>query len=285
MKEINAILISAFVMLCFSIGWAQEDDLMEYELILEKQDSDSLYIFDNFDFESGDYKLYATFWRNEWGESFADTLGIFYVEERALLNEIKNDWYFPETWDAHECGYHYVFYLTYKDSIMKELHLNIECNSLVEDSTSYVFNVEKLRKLHGRVSNLEKIEIRSDNRQDAISKLDSLARFTDVFIPKKDKYLWYAYKGYFYFTYRMATNARPEIDSVTQMLEHELKFHFPNDKYTLESRAYGIGNYTYRLYCEEGLYKRFNLYAEKMNYRRFEYFTIVAYREMPNTKK
>ena len=97
MKEIKAILISAFVMLCFSIGWAQEDDSVYYETIVEEiiieiPDIDTLYVFDNYDFESSNYKLYATFWADEWGESFADTLGMFYVEESTLLNEIKDDW-------------------------------------------------------------------------------------------------------------------------------------------------------------------------------------------------
>lgn len=111
-------------------------------------------VFKDYDFTSGDYSLYfidldVEIKRFEsedviLGEKYVSE--DFYISDSSLLFDLKEKWTFEEVNYQYECGYDYFGYLTYKDSIISEIHINTECGELITSWGIYSVNENFLKK-------------------------------------------------------------------------------------------------------------------------------------------
>lgn len=94
--------------------------------------------FADYDFNSGDYKLYG-FISEGGGGDFFNKHKDFYIDNVDILNEIKSTWTFDSTEKRMACGFEYILCLVKTDSLVIDLSINSECNYMISD-TWYDFN-------------------------------------------------------------------------------------------------------------------------------------------------
>jgi hypothetical protein len=262
-----------------AVGMSQTDaaiDTMFYEF--DAQDTSG--VFDDYNFNTGEYKLFATHWSEEIGHPLSDSLGLFYISDTALLNELKRTWHFRESNSIYYCGYDYIFYLTHDDSVVEKLSLNISCNSLVGTNSNHYFEADKLRVLYGRVPALRAVEVRTKDRSIALNKLDSISKLSDHLVPEKSSYLWSSYPGHFYFSYAKNREELLGSETVETNIQKELQTLYPESSFSIAFKGGGPNYYLYRLYCTRALYDKFNLYSNKKEYEEIDSFRIVGYQKL-----
>jgi len=86
-------------------------------------------IFDDYNFNSGEYKLYCFGVEGKW----VDGIRNFVIQDVEILNKIKSDWIFSYKTDKMACGFGYLIALVHKDSVVKRMDVNIEAEYMTCD--------------------------------------------------------------------------------------------------------------------------------------------------------
>lgn len=103
-------------------------------------------IFDNYNFDSGEYKLYACLDEGTPTE-FVSKTDDFIITDTKTLKEIKNIWKLHLTNDRWACGTNYSLYLMKEDTCVDLLQINMECEFLMCNK-GYFFFPKNLLTIH-----------------------------------------------------------------------------------------------------------------------------------------
>ncbi len=103
-------------------------------------------IFDNYNFDSGEYKLYSCLDEGTPTE-FVSKTGDFIITDTKTLKEIKNNWKLHLTNDRCACGTNYSLYLMKADTCVDLLQINMECEFLMCNK-GYFFFPKNLLTIH-----------------------------------------------------------------------------------------------------------------------------------------
>ncbi|MCG8576829.1 MAG: hypothetical protein MI810_18255 [Flavobacteriales bacterium] len=237
-------------------------------------------VFGEYDFTSGDYTLYGTFWINEGVRNeMADSLGMFYINDPKILSQLQANWHFSESNDLYECGYDYTFYLTKGNSVVEEFDLNIHCSSLVSDKANYTFSKDSLSFLFGKTKKLNCYSEHFTERDEASTKLNALRKDTSYFIPYDTQRLWEKHPGYFCFSLN-SPHPRDK-DSTRQFVLNQLQQKFSPDQFSLQRRGYDSnGRFDYRIYCDSSLMKEFDQFEITDEFKMISLYPITAYKKL-----
>jgi hypothetical protein len=228
---------------------------------------DTVQVFENYDFNSGEYELFGEYWSDFQRNSLADSIGAFSIKDTVILNQIKNSWKF-ETSAPYECGYDYTLYLTKNDSIIKTFDLNIKCNSMVILGTlkSYTIDRSYIEALYGKTDSIEVRRVVFYGQDLAVNYLKKMREDSSVFVLDNGGYIWENYIGYFEVTY---TN--PKInDKLVALAEVQngITKKYKTAAFELENIGSNksTGTYKIRIYCDEKLADGFDLYPVRKEY-------------------
>src|SRR5690606_10168096 len=79
--------------------------------------------FENYDMNSGKYKILIYGSEGEWIEGYRD----FYIDDIQTLEKIKKQWVFRKKSEVMSCGYSYILYLVDENTVLKNESINIAC--------------------------------------------------------------------------------------------------------------------------------------------------------------
>jgi hypothetical protein len=226
---------------------------------------DSTRIFDQYDFNSGEYELFGVYWSDFERNSLADSLGTFAITDTSLLNQIQSNWKL-EPQSELRCGYDYKLYLTKGDSLISTSFLNILCESIVVDGVGYQIGRDKIASLYGKTDSIETIRVVFYAQDLAVDYLKGMRADSTVFVLDHGGYVWEKYIGYFEFTY---TNTEIK-DSKKALAEARaaIEKKYNSTDFELESVGSNTENgvYKIRAYCHEEFSRDFKLYPVRKAY-------------------
>jgi hypothetical protein len=109
----------------------------------------------DYDFNSGQYKLYAI---QEEGEptEFVRQHPNFKITDLTTLNKFKEEWKLEQFENTWACGLNYSFYLMKNDSCVNKFGVNMECGFLNTGKGSYLFDEELISKYKSSIIDLPK---------------------------------------------------------------------------------------------------------------------------------
>ena len=93
--------------------------------------SEEYRFFGNRDLKSGDYKLIVIGTEGSWIEDYRN----FYIDDVETLCQMQEQWVFKYKTTPQACGYGYNIRLVYKDKVLEEKSVNIDC----EYMTGWIF--------------------------------------------------------------------------------------------------------------------------------------------------
>ena len=236
-------------------------------------------IFNDYDFNSGDYELFGVYWSDFERNSLADSIGNFSIKDTVLLNQLKTNWKlspYPEK----KCGYDYKLYLTNGDSVVSTSFLNIHCESLLMDGVGYSFEREKLVKLYGKTDSIETIRVVFYSQEMAVDYLKSMRDDPAIFVLDNGGYIWEKYIGFFETTY---TNEK--VTSSIQALaeaKKEISEKYRTSDFQLESVGSNVsaGTYKIRVYCEAEFLEDFKLYPIYKGYSYIINYSMTGFKRL-----
>lgn len=219
--------------------------------------------FDKYDFDEGGYALIGVF------ENYSDhpvqkSVGEFYTDDVALLNEIKRVWSFPREQVMHACGYHYHVMLIRHGTKVNELSINLECNEVVTALGSRVFDSSLLTKFSSR---LQKLVSRSEEfpsiekAREYWTRIKQDQNFVYAYEPQ-----WLEYEGSFQFQVQCPAedpncymSGRDE--SLLAEVRKKITVAFPEEKFEIRSTGgTSDGEAFVEIKCNKSLEAKFDIY-------------------------
>ena len=117
----------------------------------------SIHLFEEYDFNSGNYKLYGIL--TEGGPTnFTENVGNFVVLDTVILNKIKQDWKIHSTNKIMPCGYSYLMVLMDKDSCVYHFGVNLDCEYLTCEKGWFKFPAKLLNRYEKSVVKISRQE-------------------------------------------------------------------------------------------------------------------------------
>jgi hypothetical protein len=270
-----------FVLIIFSCKNRNTQESTNVEKEEEKTEMDTVGVFDEYDFNIGGYKFYATFWADEdWGSDLADSVGMFYINDISKLNELKSSWKLPVDNAFYSCGYDYNFYLTYNDSVVSTMSLNIKCHSLVDKNRSYYFRRDNFNVFSSGIKKLEEIKHEKITKSEVFEIIDKCKTDENFFTPisKDDPSL--NFMGYFTFNHQRTSN--DEYDVITENYRNIIK-KTSRDPFSIDTIFSDSRLYHYIVNCSKKVYDNFDV-SNKERYVKYNPLkTIRVYKLIPTT--
>ena len=226
---------------------------------------DSLRVYDNYDFNSGEYELFGAYWSDFQRNSLADSIGTFAITDTTLLNQIQFNWKLKAK-PALRCGYDYKLYLTKGDSVISTSFLNILCESIIVDGVGYELKRDKIANLYGKTDSIETIRVVFYAQDLAVDYLEGMRADSTVFVLDNGGYVWEKYIGYFEFTCTNSELSGSEKALAEARAAIEKKYN--STDFELESVGSNVesGIYKIRAYYHEEFSKDFKLYPVRKEY-------------------
>jgi len=130
--------------------------------------SQNISIFEEYDFNSGNYKLYGIVTKMD-GTGFVENVGDFVIEDTVTLNKIKQDWKLCPTDKARPHNYMYSIRLAENDSNVFYFDINLDYEYLTCKKGGFEFPADLLNKYENSVvkisgKNVIKIYLDANNQ-------------------------------------------------------------------------------------------------------------------------
>ena len=236
-------------------------------------------IFEEFDFSSEDYTLYASFWDlNGVRHEKANSLGMFYINDPKVLSKLKAKW-IVSSGNTYDCGYDYTLYLTKEDSVVKRMDLSIRCSSLITNKGAYIFPEKYMDQIKGRKQELKPYYNLFSNRQNALSRLTELRSNDKYFIPNDRPRHWEHFPGFF--SINFISPYPGEKEATNQYVHEKLREAFDPETYGIEIYGYGSnGSFDYRIYCEKSFMNSFDQFTITKEYEKVRKYPVMAFEKM-----
>ncbi|MBE9556794.1 MAG: hypothetical protein IMF08_08050 [Proteobacteria bacterium] len=222
-------------------------------------------------FTAGGYSLVGLTWGRP-RHPVQDQLGDFYVDNPALLEELKALWVTGPPAPMYACGYHYTVLLIRDARTVESFSINLEtgCGTVVTDAGSYHFDAALLSTHADRYRKpvVERREFASlAEGRDFLSGLAGNERLLLMPQPR-----WRDYDGEFRFMLPCPDHGYDEV-KVTACIAKaraEIEVKFPGEEFDL-SEAGGEGDrIMIEMKSSKALHTRFDLYEDYWEWRDYE---------------
>lgn len=188
----------------------------------------------NYNFDEGGYTLLGIYSKNGPPHGIGDSLGDFYTDDVAVLNQFKNNWVFKKNFSISKCGYDYEIYICKNGITLEKFVLNTACNEIISKKGSFSFNIAEFRQL---TPDLKKPVL-------LLSKLNSLEEArdyiikiqTDTNVIRTETPEWLHYEGEFSFIYKTEKHFKKSADIEKDLyyeISNEISQNYPNESFEL----------------------------------------------------
>ncbi|MFT5822213.1 MAG: hypothetical protein ACI8ZM_003469 [Crocinitomix sp.] len=240
---------------------------------------DTVQVFSDYDFNSGDYELFGVYWSDFQRNSLADSIGTFSIKDTVILNDLKNNWQL-KSYPHSECGYDYKFYLAKGDSIVSTSLVNVFCESIVMDGISYKLERDKIANLYGKTDSIAHVRVVFYGQDLALEYLEGMRADSNVFVVDDGGYVWEKYVGYFEVTYTN-TDVRDREKALLEVKKAISKKYKTTD-FELENVGSNseTGTYKIRIYSHWEFADEFNLYPIRKEYTYIINYSMMGFQRM-----
>ncbi|NOQ72765.1 MAG: hypothetical protein GQ574_12215 [Crocinitomix sp.] len=237
---------------------------------------DTVQVFNDYDFNSGEYELFGVYWSDFQRNSLADSIGTFSIKDTVLLNKLKNNWKL-ESHPHYECGYDYKLYLAKGDSIVSISFVNILCESIVIDDVGYRLERDKIASLYGETDSIAHVRVVFYGQDLAIEYVEGMRADKNVFVVDNGGYVWEKYVGYFEVTYTN-TKLRDRKKALVEV-EKAITKKYKTTDFELENIGSNseTGTYKVRIYCHKAFADEFDLYPIRKEYTYIINYSMMGF--------
>lgn len=239
----------------------------------------SALVFNDYDFNSGEYELFGIYWSDFERNSLADSIGTFSIKDTVLLNQLKVNWNLDAD-SVKECGYDYKLYLAKGDSVVSTSFLNIDCESILVDGVAYKFERDKIANLYGKTDSIVTLRIVFYGQGMAVDYLGGMRADSNIFVLDNGGYVWEKYIGYFEVTY---TNKKVRNSKLALVeAQDEIRKKFVSEDFELKNVGANLelGTYKIRVYCDESFSKDFKLYPILKEYTYIINYSMTGFKRL-----
>ncbi|PCJ67757.1 MAG: hypothetical protein COA58_01075 [Bacteroidetes bacterium] len=230
-------------------------------------------MFKDYNFEQGGYSILGTFSRSD-RNSLQDSLGEFYTDEIAILNQFKAEWTFSIPGKKFACGYHYRVFLCKNGSILKEIRINLNCNEIVSDEGYFYFDNDKLSMFYGKMNKPSKVTKQFKDILKARAYRDSILNIKRLIMTPSPS--WTTYEGEFYFEYECEDSSTDCLFENTKRtlktLDSIIRRTYPNETFELQEMGGSLMTIRVQVQCNKSLSDKFKLF-NRGSEQYFEKFT------------
>jgi hypothetical protein len=233
-------------------------------------------VLGSYDFSDGGYKLVGVHYGFD--NNLSKTIGEFYIEDKAVLNKIKNEWTFYKKSKYYKCGYHYEIKLLRNGDLIDSFSINLEdgCNAIVTSIGPLVFDPSKLEMFRNDLKPLLKVEDHFKSLIDGRSYIKEAI--------KSNKYvygempLWKEYDGYFSFQVEVPPKFDlSHLEESTEHLQNELINTYGQNAFVLIEKSISFSggqqksnDITYEIICNKELFMNFHQYKVIQPWKTFD---------------
>lgn len=215
-----------------------------------------------YDFDKGGYTLLGIRSQSDRNE-LAETLGEFYTDDIAVLNEFKKEWVFKKPSPQYACGYHYIVYICKDGNAIENFAINLNCNEIATDNGYFFFDTKKLSVFAQKV---RKPEVRFFNQFTSVEQARSERRriLEDKNLIMTGTPDWTNYEGEFNFTYACPKELGDCVlneEKALARLREEIRSAYPGEVFEVYSRGGSDDILFVDVKCNKTLADKFRLYG------------------------
>ena len=229
--------------------------------------------------EEGDYVNQSTIKRNFMLEKRVH----FFLDSKFLLDIIKKTWRF-KSGSYSDCWYDYFIYLTLNDSVISEMRVNFDCEELIVNNSSYLFDSLKITSFIGLADTVYKTSYSfKDNKQEALNFWSEVEQDSLIVLKSFNKPYWVDFEGKFRIKYLDYKNKSS--DEVSLIIEEKIKSSYPGEDFILDfalkgsERKKNVIEYWYSVVCKKSLFKKFKIFEVISEWDEYNEFNPVIYRK------
>jgi hypothetical protein len=264
-QRVNYLLLS-IIGICFScVSNESNGNVIRNQL---KKES----VFANCDFKSNDFSLYII---NTNPIKVEDNIYL-YTRDTTLLKELKKLWVYDLEESYGRCAPLYDIYLKKNDTICSKFSLSVKCNEVFIKGKQFQFDAKKLFiNVLNKFQTLHRYNFEFHNlktRNSILSKIEKKSLVMNE-LTNSTKI---QYETVFRFNYLVKVEYQKKRNftekKIIEQLNNQIVEKYPNEDFLLEcsyfkrDRETEMNTYQMDLYCNESLYKKFNLYKKIVNF-------------------
>jgi hypothetical protein len=222
-------------------------------------------IFKNYDFNSGEYSILGTFSESD-RSTLRDSLGEFYTDDTAILNQFKNAWEFGQPGKMYACGYHYSIIICKNGMSLESFSINLNCNEIFGKNALYYFDANWLRLFYGKLKKPHKRKKQFTTIQTAKDEFQSIIEDTSLILCFQPD--WLDFEGSFRFTHHCQVGI---IDCLNQdsiilaTVKEKIMQTFPNENFILNTMGGSSNSIEFEIRCNQSLSNQFNLFERNLD--------------------
>ncbi len=222
-------------------------------------------VFDKYDFSKGGYYILGIKYMEGDRSRLADSIGEFYTNDIAILNEFKQTWVFRQPSPKYACGYHFKVRLCRNGKTLEDFNININCNEIVHNNSSgsgyYYFDNNKLRRFKGRMKQPSGVSKKFSTAQEARAYYKSIINDSLLILaPEED---WMTSEGMFAFDYKFKEGCKDcylKDAEYLRLFKQKIQQAYPGEPFTLAEYGGSMEEVTVQVVCNKSLYDKFTLY-------------------------
>lgn len=222
------------------------------------------------DFASGEYTLIGLTWGRP-RHPIQEKLGDFYVDDPALLEELKSQWVSKPA-PMYACGYHYTILLVRDRLMVDSFSINLEtgCGTVVTNTGSYRFDAALLTRHADRYRKpvVERRDFASlAEGRDDLAGLAGNERL--LLIPDPQ---WRDYDGEFRFMAPCPGHGYDEakVAACMDKVRAEIETKYPGETFDLKETGGEGDRIMIEMKSGKALHARFDLYGDYWEWRDYE---------------
>ena len=232
------------------------------------------------DFTAGGYTVLARLWGRERHEIQRE-LGEFYVDDPAVLEELRNLWVTRGTAPFYACGYHYTVLVLQGQRIVDSFVINLEtdCGAVVTAGGSYRFDPTLLTQPAARYRKpvVERREFAS--LKEGRAYLAGLAGNERLLLAPHPE--WRDHDGEFRFKVPCPDHGYEDarVDACLDRLRAEIDAVSGGEAYALSESGSGSDYILVEMKCSKALHSRFDLHEEYFAWRDYKPAVTLYWRQ------
>lgn len=245
-----------------------------------RAESQPLPLLGEHEFTAGGYSLVGLTWGRP-RHPVQEQLGDFYVDDPALLTEIKALWVTGGPAPMYACGYHYTVLLVRAGRAVESFSINLEteCGTVVTDGGSYHFDAALLTRHAGRYRKpvVEQRDFTSlAEGRDYLAGLAGNERL--LLMPEPQ---WRDYDGEFRFMLPCPGHGYDEakVAACIAVARAEIEAKFPGEAFDLSEAGGEVERVMIEMKSSKALHARFDLYEDEWKWRNYEPGVILYWRQ------
>jgi hypothetical protein len=234
----------------------------------------------NHDFTADGYSLIGLTWGHP-RHLVQEQLGDFYVDDQALLEELRALWLTGGPAPMYACGYHYTVLLIRDARTVESFSVNLEtgCGTVVTDAGSYRFDATLLT---AHADRYRKPVVERRDFTSLAEGRDYLAGLTGnrklLLMPEPR---WLTYDGEFRFMLHCPGHGYDEakITACIDKARTEIATKFPGETFDLSEAGSEGERIMIEMKSSKPLHARFDLYEDEWKWRDYEPGVILYWRQ------